>query len=279
MIIDFHTHVLPPRIKADRRDCVEKDAAFAAIYSEEKVSIATAEDLIAAMDRDGVDISLIVNYGWATHRLCVETNDYILESVNRYPERLYGFCAVSSCFDDRSLKEIERCAAAGARGIGELRPDTETFGFTGPESIKALAALLQEYKLMVLTHASEPVGHQYPGKGKATPELLCRFIESLGDLPVICAHWGGGLPFYALMPEVQRALENVYFDTAVSPFLYNPGVYQHVTNLVGAGKILFGSDYPVVSAGRIIREIDTAGLSLEDKELLLTGNARELLGI
>jgi predicted TIM-barrel fold metal-dependent hydrolase len=279
MIIDFHTHVLPPRIKADRRIYVKKDAAFAAIYSGEKVTIATAEDLIAAMDRDGVDISLIVNYSWTTHDLCVETNDYILESVNRYPDRLYGFCAISSCLDDSSLKEIERCALAGARGIGELRPDTETFGFTGPESIKAFAVLLQEYKLVVLTHASEPVGHQYPGKGKATPDVLCRFIESLGDLPVICAHWGGGLPFYTLMPEVQRVLENVYFDTAVSPFLYSQGVYRQVADLVGTGKILFGSDYPVMSAGRIIREIDAAGLPPADKESILAGNARGLLRI
>lgn len=279
MIIDFHTHVLPPRIKADRRIYVEKDSAFAAIYSGEKVTIATTEDLIAAMDRDGVDISLIVNYSWTTHELCVETNDYILESVSRYPDRLYGFCAISSCLDDSSLKEMERCASAGARGIGELRPDIGTFGFTGSESIKALVAMLQEYKLMVLTHASEPVGHQYPGKGKATPDVLYRFIESLGDIPVICAHWGGGLPFYTLMPEVQQALENVYFDTAVSPFLYSPGVYRQVAGLVGAEKILFGSDYPVMSAGRIIREIDVVGMAPADKETILAGNARGLLGI
>jgi predicted TIM-barrel fold metal-dependent hydrolase len=279
MIIDFHAHVLPPRIKDDRRSYVEKDSAFAAIYSGEKVSVATTEDLIAAMDRDEVDVSLIVNYSWATHELCVETNDYILESINRYPERLYGFCAINYCLDDLSLKEIERCAAAGARGIGELRPDIETFGFTGPDSVKAFAALLREHELMVLTHASEPVGHQYPGKGKATPELLYSFIESLGDVTVICAHWGGGLPFYTLMPEVKRALENVYFDTAVSPFLYTPGVYRQVSDLVGAGKILFGSDYPVMSAGRIIREIESSGLPQEDRELILAGNARDLLGI
>ena len=279
MIIDFHTHVLPPQIKTDCRRCVEKDAAFAAIYSGENLAMATAEDLIADMDRDGVDVSLIVNYSWATHELCVETNDYVLESINHYPERLYGFCAVSSCRDDQSLREIERCASSGARGIGELRPDTEVFGFTGPESINDFTSLLQEHQLMVLTHASEPVGHQYPGKGQATPDVLCRFIESLGDMTVICAHWGGGLPFYTLMPEVKRALENVYFDTAVSPFLYSPAVYRRVNDLVGPGKIIFGSDYPVMSAERIITEIDSAGLPQEDREAILAGNARKLLGI
>ena len=279
MIIDFHTHVLPPKIKADRSRCVENDLAFAAIYSGEKVKIATADDLIESMDRDGVDISLIVNYSWATHELCVETNDYILESIARYPERLYGFCAVSSCVEDNSLKEIERCAAAGARGIGELRPDSHSFGFTTSGSIKPFAEILQKHELMVLTHSSEPVGHLYPGKGKATPELLCKFIKNLGDLPVICGHWGGGLPFYTLMPEVQQALENVYYDTAISPFLYRPEIYHHVTKLIGAERILFGSDYPVIPASRIIKEIDTAGLTENDRTQILSGNARRLLGI
>ena len=279
MIIDFHTHVLPPQIKADRRRCVENDPAFAAIYSVEKAEIATADDLIESMDSDGVDVSLIVNYSWTTHELCVETNDYVLESIARYPGRLFGFCAISSCTDDTSLREIERCAAAGARGIGELRPDLQSFGFTNSYSTKAFAEILQKHDLMVLTHASEPVGHQYPGKGKATPDMLCKFIENLGDIRVICGHWGGGLPFYSLMPEIDHTLKNVYYDTAVSPFLYRPDIYQHVANLVGADKILFGSDYPVMTAKRIIKEIDTAGLTEEDKSKILSGNAGRLLGI
>jgi len=131
----------------------------------------------------------------------------------------------------------------------------------------------------VLTHASEPVGHIYDGKGAATPELLYRFIANFDDLPVVCAHWGGGLPFYTLMPEVQKALGNVYFDTAVSPFLYRPEIYRHVSELIGADKILFGSDYPVLPASRLLKEIDEIGLSEEDKEKILAGNAGRLLDI
>jgi len=279
MIIDFHTHVLPPRVKKDRSRYVNADQAFAQIYSGEKAKIAIAEDLIDSMDRDGVDISIIVNYSWTTHELCVETNDYILESVARYPERLIGFCAASSLVDDISLVEIERCASAGAKGIGELRPDTQSLDYTDTHLIKPFVDLLSKYNLIVLTHASEPVGHVYDGKGAATPELLYRFIVNFGDLPVVCAHWGGGLPFYTLMPEVQKALENVYFDTAISPFLYRPEIYRHVTQLIGADRILFGSDYPVLPASRLLKEIDTIGLPGEDRTEILSGNARRLLNI
>ena len=98
-------------------------------------------------------------------------------------------------------------------------------------------------------------------------------------MTIICAHWGGGLPFYALMPEVKKTLKNVYFDTAASPFLYQPQVYHQVSQLVGAESILFGSDYPLLTQDRVLEEIKTADLTGEAKDLILAGNARRLLGL
>jgi predicted TIM-barrel fold metal-dependent hydrolase len=279
MIIDFHVHVLPPQIKTDRSRYVEKDKAFAQIYSGEKVKIATAEDLIESMDKDGVDVSVIVNYSWTTPALCRETNDYILEYVARYPKRLVGFCAVNSLTDDASLAEIERCAGAGIKGVGELRPDTLLLDFKQQNILKPFTDLVRERKLIVSTHASEPVGHIYPGKGAATPALLADFIMNLPGIPVVCAHWGGGLPFYELMPEVKISLEDVYFDTAASPFLYRPEIYGHVSQIIGADRIIFGSDYPVIAQRRLLDEINAADLSEEARAEILAGNARRLLGI
>jgi predicted TIM-barrel fold metal-dependent hydrolase len=279
MIIDFHVHVLPPQIKKDRSRCVKADSAFAQIYADKKIKIATAEDLIENMDRDEVDISVIVNYGWSTHELCVEINDYILESVARYPNRLIGFGAVADYNLDKSLSEIERCARAGIRGIGELRPDCQPPGFAQKKVLEPFAALLQKHKLILMTHSSDPVGHIYSGKGIVSPGLLYCFITNFPDITMVCAHWGGGLPFYALMPEVQKALANVYFDTAISPFLYRPEIYKQVSQLVGSDKILFGSDFPVMTPGRILKEIGAAGLAEEEKNNILSGNARRLLGL
>ena len=279
MIIDFHTHTLPPQVKSNRSRYVERDAAFAEIYSGDRVRIATTEDLIASMDREGVDISVIVNYGWSTHEFCVETNDYILESIARYPKRLVGFCAVSSYHDDFSLAEIERCVRGGARGVGELRPDAQMPESFSQEMLAPFSQLLLKHNLILLTHSSDPVGHVFRGKGGATPERLYKFIANFKSLPVVCAHWGGGLPFYTLMPEVRQELENVYFDTAISPFLYRPEVYRLVRDLVGADRILFGSDYPVMSPTRLLKEFETVELPGEEREMILSGNARRLLGI
>jgi predicted TIM-barrel fold metal-dependent hydrolase len=279
MIIDCHTHVLPPGIKTDRSDYAAKDAGFALIYDNKKAKIATADDLIDSMDRDGVDISVIANYGWSTPGLCIETNDYIMESVARYPERLVGFGTVLPFDGKAAIAEIERCARGGIRGIGELRLDAPFPDSTRNEAMKSLFEAVQEYKLILLLHASEPVGHIYPGKGIVTPDMLYPIITSFPDMTIVCAHWGGGLPFYALMPEVKEALKNVYFDTAASPFLYHPRIYKLVSQLIGAEKILFGSDYPLLSQKRLIQEIGSADLPEESKELILSGNARRLFGI
>jgi predicted TIM-barrel fold metal-dependent hydrolase len=231
------------------------------------------------MDNNGIDISVVTNIGWTTHELCVETNDYILESIARYPDRLIGFCSVQPNSFDAAIYEIERCAKGGIKGIGELRPDLQLFDLQDDEVIRPLINAISKYNLILLTHTSEPVGHQYPGKGAITPEMLYPFIKAFPNLTIVCAHWGGGLPFYALMPEVKQAMQNIYFDTAASPFLYTSQIYQQVIQLVGTDKIVFGSDYPLLGQDRLLEEIRALNLSVETKGLVLSGNAQNLLGI
>ena len=276
MVIDFHTHVFPPRLRENREKYVTKDPGLAVLYSSPNAKIATADELIESMDRVGVDISVILNGGWTSHELCVETNDYILESVARYPKRLVGFCTVALKSVESAVVEIERCVRGGVRGVGEIRLDTQEFD---PAELLPIIEVIREHALILLMHASEPVGHQYAGKGKITPDLLYALITAYPDITHVCAHWGGGLPFYALMPEVKEAMRNVYFDSAASPFLYVPEVYRRVSELVGADKILFGTDYPLLAQRRLIREIDSLDLPPQTREQILSGNARRLLGI
>ena len=279
MIIDFHTHVFSPQIKKNRSKYIDNDPCFAIIYSQPDAKLATADELIASMDEDGVDISVITNYGWTTHEFCVETNDYILESIARYPKRLIGFCSVQPNSYEAAIDEIERCVKGGIKGVGEMRPDMQLLDLRDEEVMKPFIEVIAKHKLILLTHTSEPVGHEYSGKGSITPGMLYPFITSFPDLTIVCAHWGGGLPFYALMPEVKQAMTNVFFDTAASPLLYSPQVYNQVIQLVGADKILFGSDYPLLTPGRLLKEINSLDLPEETRSLILSGNAQRLLGI
>jgi len=280
MIIDFHTHIFPPRITRDRSQYVAHDPHFAALYSSPKARLATADELIDSMDEEGIDISVVLNYAWTTQEMCVETNDYILESITRYPGRLIGFCNVQLWSVDAVVTEIERCVGGGIRGVGEMRPDLQLPDLNNDEGVvSSFTEVIARHNLILLTHASEPVGHEYPGKGTATPGMLYPLITRYPDLTFVCAHWGGGLPFYALMPEVKKALRNVYFDTAASPFLYTPQIYRQVSQIIGTEKILFGSDYPLMLPSRLLKEIKSLELPEEAEQLILSGNARRLLSM
>jgi len=277
MIIDFHTHVVPPKIKEKRVEYLKRDPCFSLLYSNPKMKLVTADELIVSMDRDGVDLAVALNLGWVNQELCVETNDYILESVSRYPKRLVGFCAVQPKAGDAALRELERCIRAGALGLGEMRPDVQEFDLTDEIVMKPLVEIMTSNNLIFLLHASEPVGHQYLGKGGITPDILYSFIAKFPNLKTVCAHWGGGLPFYALMPEVSEVLANVYFDTAATPFLYHRQIFEHTMHLVGIDKVLFGSDYPLLSQKKVIEQVKALGLPEPAKEMILGANAQRLL--
>lgn len=229
------------------------------------------------MDRTGVDVSVMLNIGWVEEELCCRTNDYILEAASRYSHRLVVFCAIQPAAGEAALREMGRCAGAGARGIGELRPDVQGYDLGDEGVMGPVVERAGEWGLTLLTHASEPVGHAYPGKGSATPDMLYRFLVRFPAQPVVFAHWGGGLPFYALMPEVAKAMDNAYFDTAATPFLYKAQVFPQVLQLVSEDRVLFGSDYPLVSPGRIMRQIHSQKLSRTAEEKILGDNARKLL--
>ena len=229
--------------------------------------MAAAEDLIRAMDEDGVHRSVAMGIGWTDPGLARAANDYIIESARKYPDRIIGFCSVNPAWGEAAAREIERCAKAGLVGIGELHPDTQRFDIADPDTMRPLLEVANEYRLIITAHTSEPVGHLYQGKGHTTPQVTMRFIENARAYPnvrIICAHWGGGLPFYALMPEVKEALQNVWFDTAASPFLYSPRIFPSVAALVGANKILPASDFPLIRFRRIQSHIKESGMAPSD---------------
>jgi len=278
MLIDTHAHIYPASFQARRDALCRDDATFRDLFSHPKAKLSTAEGLVSVMDKANA-AAVVMGVGWTSQIVAREANDYLLHSARGCPGRLIPFCSVNPAWGKAAVDEIERCAKLGAKGIGELHPDTQSFDITSHRVMTPLMEAAAALGLPVLTHSSEPVGHAYPGKGTVTPDKLLTFIQNFPQNTIICAHWGGGLPFYALMPEVKEALANVYFDSAASPYLYHPSVFKRVIDTIGPDKALFATDFPLLGYKRTLRQVEDAALTPEEKTRLLSSNAQRLLNL
>jgi predicted TIM-barrel fold metal-dependent hydrolase len=278
-MIDIHTHIFPPEIVEHREDFFNEDPAFRWLYESEQARLVTAEELLRNMDAEGVEKSVVFGFPWRSLRLMRRHNDYILEAQHRFPRHLIGFACVNA-LETGAAAEVERCLAAGCRGVGELAFYQEGLGGDIIAALRPIADLCEAYNVPLLLHANEPVGHAYPGKSPMQLGELYSLIKSFPELTLILAHWGGGLFFFNLLKkEISSTLKNVYFDTAASPYLYRQEIYRLAAEIIGPEKILFGSDYPLLSPSPYPTEMTKGGLPPEHQEPIISQNALKILGI
>lgn len=276
MIIDFHTHIFPAFFRDHRETFFPEDPAFELLYRSPSSKLVGRETLLRHMDEKGVQKAVVFGFPWTKGDYFRRHNDYILETVTLYPERLIGF----GCFSPLSPegpREAERCLESGLSGLGELAFYASDID---PSVLDEILALGLRFDVPLVLHTNEPVGHGYPGKTPMTLNRLYELLKTHPDNKLVLAHWGGGLFFYGLMSkEVQDVLKNTWFDTAATPYLYSPKIYRIACDILGPDRILFGSDYPLLSPERYFQDMASAQLPDLSRQLISGINAARLLGI
>lgn len=279
MTIDFHCHILPPQFRGQHRELAAQDATYAALFPDESGRTADVDSLLRDMDAAGIDHAVVMGFGWTDLAIAMTVNDYLIGASVTHPDRISAFASVNPAWGDTAVLEARRCLDAGAVGLGELHADTQGYDIGDMNVMEPIMTLLHDAGLPVTIHASEPVGHSYPGKGKSTPEKLMRLATNFPENRIVLAHLGGGLPFYAAMPEVGEALKNVWYDTAALPYLYRPNAVEAAVATSDANSILFGTDYPLLTHRRVMEHVKAAQLDPGDLDAILGGNAAALLSI
>jgi predicted TIM-barrel fold metal-dependent hydrolase len=292
MVIDAHVHYTPPSLAADLDAFAEQEPFWGLMLAPRPdgrsvQGWATAERMIEDMDAAGISQVMLMGEYRRSHAACVARNDEALALVRRWPDRILAFAMIQPKAGRAALLELARCLDAGMVGVGELGPYGQGYRLDDPDFLR-LAEACADRGVPVNLHTNEEVGRFYPGKA-TTPlrdyyQLAVRFPE----LKLILAHWGGGLPFFELMPEVRRALRNVWYDTAASPLMYpSREIFEVALRCVDHRKILFGSDYPLLLYPRrqaepdfrpFRREIEDLGLAPEVQEAIFGANVKWLLG-
>ena len=276
MIIDVHTHIFPDEIRFNRKNFFKGEPEFASIYENSNAKMISAEELISEMDKTGVNKSVVFGFPWNNIEFAKLNNDYIIEVVKKYPQRLIGFSCLNPLVKGASC-EVERCMSLGLKGVGEIAFYLNDIDEKIINGLYEIMDICKQRKGIFMLHTNEPVGHEYPGKADMKLKGIYNFVKSYKNNKIILAHMGGGIFFFKSMKkEVDDVLQNVYYDTAAVPFLYKTDIYNLTKTFGINDKILFGSDYPLISPERYFRDIEE---SVKDDKLKrqITGENAKLL--
>jgi len=276
MKIDFHVHITPPEIINNWKKYAKKEKYFSLLSKNPHNKYACAEDIVSGLNDSGFDRAVVFGFAFKDQGLCRFVNDYVIESVRLFPGKLTGFISVSP--NEKGVeKEIERCFAAGLKGVGELYPDGQGFNIDNKKETRAVTNACIERDIPLILHVNEPVGHDYVGKNNISLKKIEKFVNNSQNLKIVLAHFGGGIIIYEAMKEIKESFRSVYYDTAAAPFLYEPRIYNAAKALGLCGKILFGSDFPLLPPSRYMSGVGKSALSTEEKHFILGANAEKLL--
>jgi predicted TIM-barrel fold metal-dependent hydrolase len=283
-IIDAHVHLYPLAANGDPAGwaIAHGEAHWAQLCTRRRKDgrpvqeFPSLDDLLRDMDKAGIGRAVLLGWYWERPETCAMQNRFYADCIRAHPERLSAFATIHPAAGlEKTLGEVRLAADAGFIGLGELSPHSQGYAPDDPV-FRAVLEEADKQGLAVNLHVTDPASKPYPGRVE-TP--LSDFLKLARDFPrtnFILAHWGGGLAWSA----EAVALPNVWFDTAASPLLYDSEVWTKGP----PGRVLFGSDYPLVlypkaatdhSFTRIVTEAKTAAA----ETAMFRNNAAKLLGL
>lgn len=222
-----------------------------------------AESLVRTMDRVGIDQSCVFSSLAITADMRTG-NDQNLAAARQHPGRILAYAVPDPNLANQVRDEMQRCIDAGARGI-KFHTGLHEYPFAGPGYVPAFE-LADRHRLPLISH------------GVDSPDVLRRTARAYPNAHLIVAHAGAGRKHPAFDPIYDVALEepNVYLDTAGSVAPY--GIFAQLVAHVGAGKILYGDDFPWMCPTHQIGRILLAPITDDEKKQIIGGTMQRLLG-
>jgi uncharacterized protein len=232
------------------------------------------EATLAAMDAGGVELGLIS--AWHGPRGVLIANEEVVAWVRAHPDRLAGLAAVDLDRPMSAVRELRRCVEElGFKGLRVLpwlwgAPPTDRRYYP-------LYAACVELGIPFCTQ----VGHTGPLRPSETGRPIPYIDQVAIDFPeltIVCGHIG--YPWTEEMVAVARKHEHVYIDTsAYTARRYPPELVRYMRSSGGRRKVLFGTNYPMITPEHALEHLGALELDEETRELFLTGNARRVFAL
>jgi len=271
MIIDTHSQLFTKEAIESLPEEMARNYRF--MFKDMKYP--DIEDTLKDMEDAGVDVSVIVAIDAETTFNYKVSNDLVAETVSQYPDKLIGFASVDPHKGVMAAEELERSIKGlGLKGL-KILPHLVKLN-PNDALMYPLYEIAQDAGIPVLFHT----GTQFHAGTKIKYCMPLYLDEVAVDFPrmkIVMAHFGYPW-FYEAMSIVLRN-PNVFFNIAGwAPRRIPDHVIQQMNGPL-AGKALFGSDYPLISRVRIMKELDELPLKDGIKELLTKENPKRLLDL
>jgi hypothetical protein len=228
---------------------------------------------VDAMDQASVERGLIS--AWYGPDGPLITNDEVAGFVARYPDRLVGVASVDLRQPVAAVRELRR--AVNDLGFRALRVVPWLWGL--PPNDRRYYPLYTECVELGIPFCTQ-VGHTGPLRtsetGRPIPYLDDVALE-FPELVIVGGHIG--YPWTAEMIALATKYPNVYVDTsAYVSHRYPPELVEYLRGR-GRRKVLFGTNFPMITPERALAKLDALGLDDEATELFLAENTRRVFGL
>jgi predicted TIM-barrel fold metal-dependent hydrolase len=225
---------------------------------------------LALMDQAAVEIGLVAAW-WGPAGALID-NDEVAAFVQEYPTRLCGVASVDLNRPMHAVRELRRCVKT--RAFRALRIVPWLWGL--PPDDRRYYPLYAECVELDIPFCLQ-VGHAGPlmssEPGRPIPYLE-RVALDFPDLRIVAGHIGA--PWTDEMISLATKFPNVFIDTsAYKPKRFPPSLVQYMAHH-GSRKVLFGTNYPMLTPAMCLDDLDSLGLNEEARRRFLSENARRV---
>ncbi len=219
----------------------------------------TADALVRAMDRCGVDVAVANSTPGCLAARIPEGNDEIIDAVRRFPTRILGMAAINPHRHDQSLDELKRCRDAGLIGI--KTHDYIGVAYDDPRYDFAWQ-FAHDHRWPILLHTWGQT-HLHALRPRFAEYQAVRWI--LGH--------AGAADRQAYL-EAARDFPNVYLEIAASAC--PRGLIQYFVESGAEDRVLYGSDAVFMDMAPQLGRVVFAQIPLQAKLKILSQNAQTL---
>lgn len=279
--IDIHTHATVSTRNPPDEVAIAFDAAMQAYFKEKMPRPTIAETAEYYRERNMMAVIFTVDCERANGQVRI-SNEEVAEEAAEHQDVLIPFASIDPLRGKMGVREARRLIKDyGVRGF-KFHPSQQEF-YPNDRAAYTLYEAIAEAGLPAIFHSGQTgVGARMRGGGGvrlkySDPMFLDDVAVDFPDMPIVIAH--PSFPWQENALAVATHKPQVYIDLSGWSPKYFPPILIQYANTILKDKMLFGSDFPVITPDRWLEDFNKIGIREEVKPLILRENAIRLLGL